>query len=210
MKGAQHRGMVRDRTPADVVKGRAHESGFSQNGSTRSQEGDAMERAAGCLPDDILIDTTLLAATLLDVGSKVAAGAVFHHDVNLGPALVDDAVVVPHDVGVPELAQDIHLPKSQTVDGKRQHRVPNEKFRHDLRIWEKSSPPTQGGASPSPTSCHSQALSTQESFHPTCGVSGKQRGVSRCSTPQNEVFCSPAALCRMTPCLQCPEARTRP
>lgn len=54
------------------------------------------------------VDAPVLLARLDDV-AEVAALAALHDDVDLGGRLVDDAVVVADNKGVPQLAQDVDL-----------------------------------------------------------------------------------------------------
>ena len=61
------------------------------------------------LPDHILFDAALLPPAFLNIGREVTTCAVLHHDVDLGSALVDDTVVVTHNVRVTELAEDVYL-----------------------------------------------------------------------------------------------------
>jgi hypothetical protein len=56
-----------------------------------------------------------LALLALDELAQVAALAVLHDDVDLGRLLVDDAVQVPHDVRVAQLAQDVDLSTTNTT-----------------------------------------------------------------------------------------------
>ncbi len=61
------------------------------------------------LPDELLVDCTPVLARTLDHGAEVSALAELHHDVQARRGLVDDAVVVPDDEGVLELAEDVDL-----------------------------------------------------------------------------------------------------
>ena len=60
-------------------------------------------------PDHVLGQVRLLLATRPDHRRNVTALAVLHHDEYLGVVSVYDSVVVPHDVGMAELAQNVDL-----------------------------------------------------------------------------------------------------
>jgi len=60
-------------------------------------------------PDKVLLDGRAVALGALDDGAQVAALAKLHHNVELRRRLVDDAVVVAHNVRVAELAEDVDL-----------------------------------------------------------------------------------------------------
>ena len=66
-------------------------------------------------PDHRFVDPSLLAATLFDVSGKITSWAIFHDDVDLGLLLLDDAVIVPHNVWMPELPQDVDLCHQQVL-----------------------------------------------------------------------------------------------
>lgn len=56
-----------------------------------------------------LVDVLSLRLVPLDQRGEVAARAVLHHDEELGRRLVDDPVVIPHDIRMAQLAQDVDL-----------------------------------------------------------------------------------------------------
>ena len=66
-------------------------------------------------PDHGFVDPSLLAATLFYVSGKITSWAIFHDDVDLGLLLLDDAVIVSHNVWMPELAQDVDLCHQQVL-----------------------------------------------------------------------------------------------
>jgi hypothetical protein len=61
------------------------------------------------LPDEFLVDRRPLLLRALDDGAEIAALALLHHDLEAHRGLVDDAVLVAHDEGVAEVAEDVHL-----------------------------------------------------------------------------------------------------
>ena len=44
-----------------------------------------------------------------DLLGEVPSGTVLHHDIQLGGILVNDAIVVAHDVRVPQVSEDVDL-----------------------------------------------------------------------------------------------------
>jgi len=61
------------------------------------------------LPDDLLGHELVGLSALLDQLGQVAVFTLLHHDLDLLVALVDDAVLVAHDLLVVQVAQDVHL-----------------------------------------------------------------------------------------------------
>lgn len=73
----------------------------------------ALEQRQGDLhedfPNEVFVDALTLLFTFGNQLGKIAAFAVFHHDVEGGLLLIDDLVKAPDDVFVLELPQDVHF-----------------------------------------------------------------------------------------------------
>lgn len=61
-----------------------------------------------------LVDVLSLTLRTLNHSAEIAPRTVFHDDVNLCVVAVDDSVIVPDDVGVSEVSQDVDLAKRIT------------------------------------------------------------------------------------------------
>ena len=61
------------------------------------------------LPDDLLVDAALLTAALLNVCREVTAGAVLHHDEDLGLLFVYYSIIVPDNVWMVQFSKNIDL-----------------------------------------------------------------------------------------------------